>query len=199
MSSYISVVDIFTIFFTISTDGDNVHLRQMSHISLWCPRENISFSFMSDFNLRLSFGAYFLTRPIHTPTYAHFWFYDQSGLYVAITTITLQTRTTRVSMRYPARWITCPISPRAIGKSFAVSSTTLTFSRSRSAGQFQRVRRHYEDVDRGCEYFSYGIRAQVVPAIYIRLSVMVYTKVTKVTRFLSRCKAEGGRRYIATQ
>lgn len=53
-------------------------------------------------------------------------------------------------------------------------------------------RRHYEDVDRRCEYSSYGIRAQVVPAILHPLSVMVLTKVTKVTRFLrgARLKAD---------
>jgi len=115
---------------------------------------------MFDFNLRFSFGAYFLLTDLYVCLNVRFQFYDQSRVYVAITTI--------ISRVYASPCATqpgesrCPISPRSCRrwKRFCHSSVLRRFSQSWLVSQFQRWE-HYKDVDRWrcrCEYSSYRIR-----------------------------------------
>lgn len=143
---------------------------------------------MSDFNLRLSFGAYFLP----TNSYPHVYLNARSLLVLrSIASLYCHyndhiTRI-RVSTRYAARWITrCPINPRGCRRwkkfcrFFSVEETLVIMiggSISAHQGTLWRCRSLMR------VFSSYRVRTQVVSAIYIVMSVMVFTRVTKVTRF----------------
>lgn len=155
---------------------------------------------MSDFNLRLSFGAYFL----RTDSYPHVYLNAHSLLVLrSIASLCCHyndhiTRT-RVSMRYAARWITrCPISPRGcrrwkkfcrffgVEKTFAI---VIGGSISAHRGTLWRCRSLM------WVFSSYRLRAQVVSAIYIAVRYGVHQSDRSNTVSLW-CETEGGRRCI---
>lgn len=135
-------------------------------------QNNISHGFMSNFNLRLSFRAYFLPAD----SYPHVCL--NVRLLLVLRSIAslcchyndhITRMCTRLDAATQAGESRCPISPRGCRrwKKFCRFSDVEKTLAIVIGGSISAPREHYEDVDRWCEYSSYRIRAQVAPAIYI--------------------------------
>lgn len=155
---------------------------------------------MSDFNLRLSFGAHFLP----TDSYPHVYLNARSlSVLRSIASLCRHysdhiTRTC-VSMRYAARWITTALLAHVVaaGKSFVASSALRKPSRPRigranfsAPGYVMKT----SIVDARIPPTGWGHR--LVSAVYVAVRYGVHRS-DRSNAVSLRCEAEGGRRRIA--